>query len=155
MKNKNIKKIVEFEHLSIMAAIMWEILALLAGAILLALTLFILNPRTWLWYSLLWLLGAVMIGVTMVYVPFLYLNAEFAINEKAIIYKKGVFFTSTSILYRDRIAFVTVYNNPLTPILKISSLAITAAGGNMTILFLNSKRATELANLLSKEKAGF
>lgn len=80
-----------------------------------------------------------------------YLNIEYGISSKAVVYKKGIFFKSTQILYRDRIAFVSMYNNPLTPILKISSLVISAAGGNITILFMNNKRAKEISDLLSKK----
>lgn len=142
----------KFERISIMAAVMWEILAIAISAIVLSLILFIFAPHTWLWYLLLWLLGAVTIGVTFVYIPFYYLNTEFCIGNKAIIYTKGVLFHSTQILYRERIVFVTVYNNPLTPILKVSTLVISAAGGSMTIVFLSTKRAQQIADMLSYEK---
>lgn len=141
-----------FERISIMAAIMWEILALVVGIVLLIATLFILAPHTWLWYLVLWLLGAIYIAVAFVYIPYLYLNTEFAVTSAAVIYKKGVIFPSTQILYRDRIVFVTVYDNPLTPFLHVSSLAVSAAGGNMTILFMNTDRARQIAGLLAKEK---
>ncbi len=145
----------KFEHISVMAAVMWEILALAVGVLAFWLILLVFVPHTWIWYLLLWILGALMIGITFIYIPFLYLNTEFAIDDQVVVYKKGVLFTSTQILYLDRIVFVTVYNNPLTPILKVSSLVISAAGGSMTILFLNSKRAKELANIFSCDKAGF
>lgn len=143
----------KFERLSFTAAIMWEIIALLVNVVILIILLLVLNPHTWVWYTSLWLLGALAIVETFIYVPFLYLNTSFGINREAIVYKKGVLFTSTQILYRERIVFVTVYNNPLTPLLHISTLVISAAGGSMTIAFLNSKRAKELAVLLSKEKS--
>lgn len=145
----------KFENISIMAAVMWEILALSVAAVLVILVLYIFAPFTWLWYLILFLIGLVLIGTTFLYIPFLYLNTEFAMNKKAIVYRKGVIFPSTQILYRERIVFVTVYNNPLTPILKVSTLIISAAGGTMSILFLNSKRANELASTLSREKLGY
>lgn len=141
----------KFERISIMAAVMWEILALAIGCVLLFLILFIFAPHTWLWYLLLWLLGAITIAVTFIYVPFLYLNTEFGMNEKALVYRKGVLIPSTQILYRERIVFVTVYNNPFTPILKVSTLVISATGGSMTIMFLNSNRAKQLADVLSHD----
>lgn len=142
----------KFERISIMAAVMWEIFALAICGVILFLILFIFAPHTWLWYLLLWILGAVTIAVTFIYVPFLYLNTEFGMNEKALVYRKGVLVPSTQILYRDRVVFVTVYNNPFTPLLKVSTLVISAAGGSMTIMFLNSKRAQELADILSHDK---
>lgn len=134
-----------------MAAIMWEILTLLVSSVVLFLILFILAPHTWLWYLLLWLWGALTVLATFLYVPFLYLNTEFSLTETAMVYKKGVIFPSTQILYRERIVFVTVYNNPLSALLHVSTLAVTAAGGTMTILFLNSRRARELADILAKD----
>ncbi|MEG2813811.1 MAG: PH domain-containing protein, partial [Oscillospiraceae bacterium] len=95
--------------------------------------------------------GGILILITFLYIPFLYVNTLFYINDTAIILHKGVIFPSTQILYRDRIAFVTIYKNPLTPLLHVSTLRITAAGGNMTILFLNSVRAKKLSQELLKD----
>lgn len=141
-----------FERISITAAIMWEVTAVLISAALVTLVLIVFAPFTWLWYTILFLIGLVTIAATFLYIPFLYINTEFAINKKAIVYRKGVIFPSTQVLYRERIVFVTVYNNPLTPILKVSTLRISAAGGTLTILYLNSKRANELASQLAREK---
>lgn len=132
---------------------MWEIIAVFINLVLLVVILLILNPYTWLWYTVLWFLGAFTILETFIYVPFLYLNTLFGMNDETIVYKKGVLFKSTQVLYRERIVFVTVYNNPLTPLLHVSTLVISAAGATLTIAFINSKRAKELAELLSKEKA--
>ena len=140
----------KFEKISIKAVILWELLAIIVFGIIFGLILYIFLPYTWLWYTLLWLLGAISILTTFLYIPLAYINIEYGINRQAIIYRKGVFFPSTQILYRDRIAFVTTYNNPLTPIFKINSLVISAAGGTMRILFMNSKRAKEIVALLTK-----
>lgn len=142
----------KFENISIMAAVMWEIVALAAFSILTLLALVILAPHTWLWYLVLFIIGLAAVTVVFLYVPFLYLNTEFAISKQAVVYRKGVIFPSTQVLYRDRIVFVTVYNNPLTPLLHVSTLVVSAAGGSLTIVFLNSKRAQELASQLAREK---
>ena len=151
-KRKNLYRgdFLKFEKISIKAVILWEILAIAVFGIILGLIIYIFVPYTWLWYTLLWVLGATFVLVTFLYIPLAYTNIEYGINRQAIIYRKGVFFPSTQVLYRDRIAFVSIYNNPLTPILKINSLVISAAGGTMRILFMNSKRAREIADLLSK-----
>lgn len=141
----------KFEQISITAAIMWEVLAALISFAVLMLILVIFSPHTWLWYLLIWVWGALTIAATFIYVPFLYLNTEFGMNEKALVFKKGVIFPSTQILYRERIVFVTVYHNPLTSLLKVSTLVVSAAGGSMTILFMNSARAQQLADILSHE----
>lgn len=119
-------------------------------AVILVIILFVFLPHTWLWYTLLWLLGAAYVLTSFLYIPLAYTNIEYGINSKVIIYRKGVFFPNTQVLYRERIAFVTIYNNPLTPLLHINSLVISAAGGNMRILFMNSNRAKQIADYLSK-----
>lgn len=141
-----------FERISVKSVILWEILATVCFGLVFALVLYIFVPYTWVWYTILWLLGALFIATTFWYIPTAYVNIEYAISQKVIVYRKGVFFPNTQVLYRDRIAFVTVYNNPLTPILKINSLVISAAGGNMRILFMNSKRSKDVAATLSNTK---
>ncbi|MEG1996389.1 MAG: PH domain-containing protein, partial [Oscillospiraceae bacterium] len=69
--------------------------------------------------------------------------------DKIIVYKKGVFFRHTQYMYRKTIVFATVYNNPLTPLLKISSLVVTSPGASIKILYMHTKRAEELAALLA------
>lgn len=141
---------INFEKISVKAVVLWEILAVTAFALLFWGVLAIFVPHTWLWYLLLWVLGALCVLTTFLYLPLLYLNIEYGINDEAIVYRTGLIFPNTQLLYRDRIAFVSVYNNPLSPILKISSLVVSAAGGSIHILFLPSKRAQELADELSK-----
>lgn len=137
------------------AVILWELLALALTALLIALAVLILAPGTWLWYGVLWSLGACYILAAFLYLPLLYLSRQYRVGEETIVCTSGVFFPKTEILYRSRIVFVTVYTNPLTPLLHISSLVVSAAGGSMRIHFLDSRRAEELAQLLSagQEKA--
>lgn len=141
-----------FERISIKALVLWELMTACGVALLVLLVLYIFIPGTWLWYLLLWTIGGATVLFSFLYLPIAYLNIEYAIGRDAVVYRKGVIFPNTQVLYRDRIAFVTVYNNPLTPFLHISSLVISAAGGNVRILFMNSIRANEIATLLSKEK---
>ena len=125
-------------------------LAALLFAALFSLTLFLLIPGTWLWYTLLWVLGALCVLTTFLYLPLYYTSIEFGANSKVLVYRKGVIFPKTEILYRDRIAFVTVYHNPLTPVLQLSTLTVSAAGGTLRILFMSTKRAEALAAQLAR-----
>ena len=145
----------KFEHVSKKALIMWEILAILILFVAVALVILIFTPRTWLWYTLLIALGAIYIFEAFLHLPLYYLNLEFCLTDDGFILRHGVFYPSTNILYRDRIVFVTVYQNPLTPLLKISSLKISAAGATTGINFISTNRAKELANLLSAPKDKF
>ncbi len=141
----------EFERISWKAILLWELLAALALCLLVTLTVLIFVPYTWLWYLLLWVLGALYVLTAFLYFPLLYLNIGYAVCEKAIVYRSGVLFKSTRILYRDRIAFVTVYNTPFTPLLHISTFVASAAGGTLRIFFMNADRAEALSELLSKD----
>ena len=140
----------KFERLPAKAIIIWELLAALLFAALFSLTLFLLIPGTWLWYTLLWVLGALCVLTTFLYLPLYYTSIEFGANSKVLVYRKGVIFPKTEILYRDRIAFVTVYHNPLTPVLQLSTLTVRAAGGTLRILFMSTKRAEALAAQLAR-----
>lgn len=145
----------EYEHISIKALILWEIIALIFAGLGLYALLWVLTAGTWLWYFLLWLYGAIVILICFLYLPLAYYNIEYAVFKDTIVYRRGVIFPNTQIMYRDRIAFVSVYKNPLTPILKLSSLFISAAGGKIKILFIDEHRADEIADLLSQKKHSF
>lgn len=145
----------EYEHLSIKALILWEIVTVVTAVPLLKLLLWVLTAGTWVWYFSLWLFGAVLIVICFLYLPLAYYNVEYAIFKDTIVYKRGVIMPNTQVMYRDRIAFVSVYKNPLTPMLKLSSLVVSAAGGKIRILFIDEKRADEIADILSKKKHRF
>lgn len=146
---------IEYEHISVKALILWEVFALIFAFIGLNILLWLLTAGTWLWYFLLWLYGAIVVLICFLYLPLTYYNMEYAILKDTVVYKRGVILPNTQIMYRDRIAFVSVYKNPLTPILKLSSLVISAAGGKIRILFIDSDRADEIAEILSKKKHSF
>lgn len=142
----------EYENISKKAVVLWEIALLLLFAGLVMLTLYVLSPHTWLWYTVLWLLGAVYILSAFLYLPLYYLSHRFKITDEVVVYKKGVLFPRTEILYRNSIVFVTVYHNPLTPLLKISSVVIDSAGAKQKLFLINTKRAKEIARLLTEAK---
>lgn len=139
----------KLERISPKALAFWEILLALLAALLTGIALAVLHAGTWLWYTVLWVLGALWVLGSFLYLPLYYLSVEYGVDDRAVVYRKGVLFPNTQILYRDRIAFVTVYRNPFTPLLHISTLVVSAAGGNIRILFLNSDRADALAAVLS------
>ena len=143
----------ELERISAKAVIIWEAIAAILFGLLFALLLFLLVEGTWLWYALLWLTGAAYVLTAFLYLPLYYISVEYGVNDGAVVYRKGVIFPNTQILYRDRIAFVTVYNNPFTPVLKLSSLVVSAAGGRIHIWFLDTRRAQELAGWLSEGRS--
>lgn len=141
-----------YEQLSIKAFILWEVMAVILAGIGWKVLLWALTAGTWVWYLVLWLYGAVVVLTCFLYLPLAFYNMEYAVLKDTIVYKKGVILPNTQIMYRDRIAFVSVYKNPLTPLLKLSSLVISAAGGKIRILFIDSNRAEEISDLLSQKK---
>lgn len=145
----------EYEHISIKALILWEILTVIGAYIGLQVLLWALTYGTWVWYFILYIYGAIVVLFCFLYLPLAYYNIEYAVFKDTIVYKRGVIMPNTQIMYRDRIAFVSVYKNPLTPILKLSSLVVSAAGGKIRILFIDDHRADEIADSLSHKKHNF
>lgn len=128
---------------------LWEIGFFLIWIALVSLVLWIFTPFTWLWYTLVWILGVLLILVEFLYFPILYNSIQYCVTDRMIAYRHGVFFNQRQFMYRDRIVFVSVYNTPLTPILGISTLVVNTAGATMRIGFLNRKVAKALAEELS------
>lgn len=129
--------------------LIWETLALLVAGMLTYLTLLILAPYTWVWYTALWIEGALYIAVVFLYIPLHYVNYRFEVNDDYLIVRSGVIYDKEKYLTRDSVCFVTVYNNPFTKILGISSLLVGAAGGRVVIPLLDSKSARQVQSLLT------
>lgn len=142
-KNLNYKKV------SRKSIVLWEIIIFLIWAVIFVLALWIFTPFTWLWNTLIWALGVALILIEFLYLPMLYASTQYCITDKIIAYRHGVFFNQRQFMYRDRIVYVSVYNTPLTPLLGISSLVITAAGAKIRINFLNRRLAQQLAEELA------
>lgn len=140
----------QLERISGKAMAIWELLWAFVTVLLFLLGIVLLRPYTWLWYTVLWTLGAIWVLGAFLYIPLYYFGMEYGVDDDVIVYRKGVFFPNTQILYRDRIAFVSVYRNPLTPLFGMATLVVSAAGGRIRILFLNVDRAEELAYLLTQ-----
>lgn len=142
----------KYEKISKNAVLMWEILTAFICALAVFLVIQIFVPGTWLWYAILWCIGAIYILFAFLYFPLLYLNIEYAIFKNVIIYRHGIIFKKSDFLYRDRISYVTVFDNPLTPILHVSTVCISGAGGMLRIPFVRTDKAKQIARVLIRDK---
>lgn len=139
-----------FEKITVKVSVLLQIIAFICFSFLIFLALKILVPYTWLWYTIIWVIGGIYVLTAFLYIPLFYNSLSLGFSNDKIVYKRGVIFHKSEILYKDRIVFITVYNNPLTPFFKISSLIITATGGSMRIFCIDTKRANEIAKQLQQ-----
>lgn len=139
-----------FHSLPKRSLVIWEALAVvLFGAGIFA--AWVLIPQSLLiWYAVIWLLGALFILVAFLYLPLLYLSFSYCLSDTDIIVKGGVVFYKMRFLKRDKVSFVSVYNTPLTPFLKVSMLLITAPGAHLVIPFLAQDEADRIADALNR-----
>lgn len=149
MPEQSPEKNPSYQKISKKSILLWEIGSVVIWALLLWGTVWVFAPFTWLWDILIWGLGVLLILVTFFYLPILYQSYQYCITDKIVSYRHGVFFNRRQFINRDRIIYVSVYNTPLTPILGISTLVITAAGAKIRIGYLNRKVAQRLAQELS------
>lgn len=141
----------KYETLPARVLVFWKILAIFLHAALAALAQFILNPYHIVWYVTLWVIGALAVLVCFLYLPLFYISVKYAVTEEQFVLHRGVIFHKTHYLKRDTITFISVYRNPLTPLVNISSLMLTAPGAQVFILCMRHDRAVEIAKELSYE----
>lgn len=149
MSDRTPENNLRYKKVSRKSIILWEIIFFLLWTAIFVLVLWAFTPFTWLWNSLIWLLGVLLILVEALYFPMLYSSTQYCITDELIAYRRGVFFNQRQFIYRNRIIYVSVYNTPLTPLLGISSLVITTAGAKIRINFLNRRLAQQLAEELA------
>lgn len=141
----------KYEVLPKKVLIIWELLAVLIFTGLFLILRFLFRPDTLIWYIVLWLLGAAAVLCFFLYLPLLYNSCLYAVLPEQIVVKRGVIFNKTHYLKREHISFVSVYKNPLTRFIDISSLVVTAPGASVFILFMSHRRAMAIAKQLSRE----
>lgn len=89
------------------------------------------------------------IAVMFLYLPLHYVNYRFEVNDDYLIVRSGVIYDKEKFLTRDSVCFVTVYNNPLTKLLGVSTVLVGAAGGRIVIPLLETKVALEIQRTLT------
>lgn len=141
----------KYETLPKKVLFLWECLAIAATALLVLLVLVVFTPRTLVWYSILWLIGAAAVLTTFLYLPLLYISTRYAVLEDRLIVSKGVIFHQTQLMPRENISFITVLKNPFTRLLDLSTLIVSAPGAQIFLLLMSHRRAVEIAKELSRD----
>ncbi len=149
MPEKAPEKKLQYQNISKKSIILLEITYFIVWVLLFGAVLWVFTPFTWLWYTLVWLLGVMLVLTEGLYLPLLYHSYQYCVTDRIVSYRHGVFFNKRQFIYRDRIIYVSVYNSPLTWVLGISTLVISTAGAKLRIGFLNRKVAQALAQELS------
>lgn len=132
------------------ALFLWETTALLCAVVLFCVILLVFVPGTWLWYLLLWLDGALYVLTAFLYLPLYYLSFSYRVSERELLSHSGVLFPKSRILYRSRIAFVTLTRGPLSRLFGLSTLTVHAAGGTLSYHLLKRREAEALAAELTE-----
>lgn len=72
------------------------------------------------------------------------------ISERELLSHSGVLLPKSRILYRSRIAFVTLTRSPLSTLFGLSTLTVHAAGGTLSYHLLKREEAEKLAAELTE-----
>lgn len=134
------------------ALAVWEVLAGVVAAAAAGLVLLFFAPRSWLWYSLLWLIGLLFVLTAFLYLPLRYLNCCYTITEEYVEYQTGVLFFSRRRMLKSSVMYVTVLKDPLSPLLGTRTVILSAMGGRMVIPFLPVRDAVLLMRETAPQK---
>lgn len=149
MIRKNQTRMLGYQKISKQSLILWELLFLVGWSGLFGFMLWLFLPGTWLWFLLVFSMGVFLLLVSFLYLPALYHAAGYCMTDRFLVYRHGLFFQRQQLIHRDQIVYVSVFRNPVTPTLKISSLVVATPGAKLRIPFLNDRVARELAEQLS------
>lgn len=138
------------EKFSFRFAVYAEAVHLVLSALVFALALWGLTPHTVFWYVVLVLLGGVYLFFAVFYIPMYAVNWSLTVTEESIILTSGVFVVRTRHQLRSQISMATVYDNPFSGLLSVSTLVLYAPGSTVVIPLLDRKRAYAIARQLQK-----
>ncbi len=127
----------------------WECAAFCTLIVLTGMVLLVFVERTWLWYLLLWVLGAVYVLVSFLYLPLLWMSIVYELDEDRLICHGGVLFPKTRVMRRERIAFVTRIQGPISMLLHTVTIVVHAAGGTSVVHMVDNQSARRLYEMLS------
>ena len=83
-----------------------------------------------------------------------YRSYYFELGPEQLHIHRGVLFVREQWLDRSKILLVSLYHNPLTPVLHLSSLMLTTPGAHCLLVSLDTGRAKQLASRLSRHRKG-
>lgn len=129
-----------------------EVLAGLAAALLAFLVLLIFNPRTWVWYTLLWLIGLAFVLAAFLYLPLLYLTCRYTLTSEYLEFRGGIFFHSQHRMPRSSIMYVTVVRSPVSYLCRTRTLIIRSMGGSIVIPMVPLQSAEKLLTVLGEAR---
>lgn len=82
---------------------------------------------------------------------FRYNRYRYTINEECIDIKEGYIFKKRSIVPIERLHKLETHKGPIDQLFKVEKVILTTAGGDVTISFLEEKKAEEIADSLRKK----
>ncbi len=130
----------------------WEGIAGLVAALLAGGVLWLLQPRTWLWYGSLWLIGLAFVLTAFLYLPLLYISCCYVLTEEYVEFQCGVIFFHRRRMLRSSVMYVTVMKDPVSVLTRTRTVVLHAMGGRLVIPFLPVREVSALLRAVSPRK---
>ncbi len=142
------------ETLPIRVLWVWRGAAVLTAVVFTLLTVLIFRPTSVVRPILLLIIWGLCAFAAAVYLPAYYRSYYFELGPEQLHIHRGVLFVREQWLDRSKILLVSLYHNPLTPVLHLSSLMLTTPGAHCLLVSLDTGRAKQLASKLSRHRKG-
>lgn len=94
------------------------------------------------------LLGAVTLADGLAGPYFRYHRYGYCINEECIDIREGYLFVKRNIIPIERLHKLQIAKGPIDQLFKVAKVVVTTAGGDVTIRFLDEKKAEKIAESL-------
>lgn len=94
------------------------------------------------------LLGAIILADALAGPYFRYHRYGYSINEECIDIREGYLFVKRNIVPIERLHKLQIAKGPIDQMFKVAKVVVTTAGGDITIRFLDEKKAEKIAESL-------
>jgi membrane protein YdbS with pleckstrin-like domain len=142
----------EWKRLPFRVAVLWEIMLLLTAGLLFWGVYKIFAVGTLVWYIILAVLGGVYLFFAVLYIPLYFVGFQMGFFEDYLLLRSGVFVQRSKYQKRDQISVVSVMDNPITPLLHLSSLSLKAPGSSLFVPLMDTKTADEIASAIGQNR---
>lgn len=102
-------------------------------------------------HSILFGVSALLIIIFLISPPFRYNRYFYMINDECIIVREGFIWINKSIVPIERLHIVSISKGPVDRMFGLSKVIVTTAGGDVTIRFLEDKKADNIADILKNK----
>ena len=134
----------------------WEIYAALLAILLggVCVVLFVLPIPAWICWTAVGVFGALVLALSLIYLPLAYMNRSFGIQDGRLVVKGGVIYLFHKTMPLESVKYVMTLRGPLEQLLHMTVLAVFSAGSLVVVSGLTEEDGEDMRRILLPQQRG-